>query len=50
MKDYHFILHTSLYFNKSILSRSTIYVILARQKGLPEEGILMSKHVGANHM
>ena len=39
-----------LYFNNSILSRSTIYVILARQEILPEDDALTSKHVGVNHM
>ena len=39
-----------LYFNISILSRSTIYVILARHVGLPEDDVLASKHVGANQM
>ena len=39
-----------LYFNNHILSRSTIYVILARHISLPEDGVLTSKHVGANHM
>ena len=37
-----------LYFNNSILSRSTIYVILARHEKLPEDEVLESKHVGAN--
>ena len=39
-----------LYFNNYILSRPTIYVILARHKGLPEDDVLTLKHVGANHM
>ena len=39
-----------LYFNNSILSRSTIYVILARHEELPEDDALTSKHVGANYM
>ena len=43
-----------LYFNNYILSRSTIYVILARHKGIPEgipeDDVLRSKHVGANHI
>ena len=39
-----------LYFNNSILSRSTIYVILARHEELPEDDVLTSKHVGVNHM
>ena len=39
-----------LYFNISILSRTTIYVILTRHEGLPEDDVLTSKHVGANHM
>ena len=45
----YFILYI-LYFNISILSRLTIYVILARHEVLPEDGILTSKHVEANHM
>ena len=32
------------------VSRSTIYLILARHKGLPEDDVLTSKHVAANHM
>ena len=39
-----------LYFNNSILSGSTIYVILARHEELPEDDVLTSKHVAANHM
>ena len=39
-----------LYFNNPVLSRSTIYVILARHQRIPEDDVLMSKHVGANHM
>ena len=46
---YNFILYI-LYFNNSVLSRTTIYVILARHKGLPEDDVLTSKHVVANHM
>ena len=45
----YFILYI-LYFNTYILSRSTIHVILARHKGLPEDDVLTSKHVGANPM
>jgi hypothetical protein len=43
-------IYNIIYFNNSILSRSTIYVILARHKGLPEDDVLTSKHVVANHM
>ena len=50
MKDCRFINYTLLYFNNSILSVSTIYLILARHKGLPEDDVLTSKHVAANHM
>ena len=32
------------------MQNQTIYVILARHKGLPEDDILTSKHVGTNHM
>ena len=39
-----------LHFNNYILLRSIIYVILARQKELPEDDVLTSKHVGANRM
>ena len=39
-----------LYFNNSILSRSIIYVILARHEELREDDVLTSKRVGANHM
>ena len=42
------ILHI-LYFNNYILSISTIHIILTRCKKLPEDDVLMSKHVGANH-
>ena len=51
MKDcyLYFVLHI-LYFNNYILSRSTIYVILARHEELPEDDLLTLKHVGANHM
>ena len=45
----YFILYILL-FNNYILSRTTIYVILARRKRLPEDGVLTSKHVAANHM
>ena len=44
----YFVFHI-LYFNNSILSR-TIYVILARHEELPEDDVLTSKHVGADHM
>ena len=37
------------YFNNYILSGSTIYVILVKHKGLPEDDVLTSKHVAANH-
>ena len=47
MKD--FVLRI-LYFNNSILSISTIYVIVARLEELPEDDVLTSKHAGANHM
>ena len=50
MNNCHFIPYILLYFNNSVLSRSTIYVILARHEGLPEDDVLTSKHVGANHM
>ena len=36
--------------NNYILSKSTVYVILARHKRFREDGVLTSKHVGANHM
>ena len=45
----YFVPHIS-YFNNSVLSRATIYVILARHEELPEDDVLASKHVGANHM
>jgi hypothetical protein len=45
----YFILNI-LYFNNSILSISTIYVMLARHEELPENYLLTSKHVAANHM
>ena len=45
----YFILYI-LYFNISILSRTTINVILARHEVIPEDDVLPSKHVGANHM
>ena len=55
MLQYHYVVavYTSvlmLYFNNSILSRSTMYVILARREELPEDDVLTSKHVGANRM
>ena len=31
-------------------ARTTIYVMLARHEGLPEDDVLKSKHVGANHL
>jgi hypothetical protein len=40
-------LHGSLH---SILSSSTIYMILAWHEDLPEDGLLTSKHVGANYI
>ena len=43
-----FLLHVITY--NSILLISKIYVILARHKGLPEDDVLTSKHVAANHM
>ena len=43
----YFVLHI-LYFNNSILLISTI--ILARHEELPEDDVLTSKHVAANHM
>ena len=49
MKYSYFVL-CILYFNISILSRLTIFVILARHKRLPEDDVLKSKHVVANHM
>ena len=51
MKDcyLYFVLHI-LYFNNYILLISTIYVILAMHEGLPEDDVLTSKHVVANHM
>ena len=45
----HFVLHI-LYFNIAILSLSTIYTILAKHEELPEDDVLTSKHVAANHM
>ena len=45
----HFVLRI-LYFNNSILSISIMYVILARHESPPEDDVLTSKHVGANHM
>ena len=50
MKNYLYLIIYILYFNNSILSISTIYVILAMHEGLPEEEVLTSKHVAANHM
>ena len=45
----YFILYI-LYFKNSILSRSTIYVILTTHEEFPEDDVLTSKHVAANHM
>ena len=36
-----------VYHTTRSLSKSTIYVILARHKMLPEDDVLSSKHVGA---
>ena len=33
-----------------LLSRTTIYVILARHEELAEDDVLTSEHVGENHM
>ena len=48
MNDYLYFIF--IYFNNYILSKSPIYVILARHKRLPEGDVLTSKHVIANHM
>ena len=44
-----YFIHYILYFNSSILSISTIYVILVRYEELHEDGVLMSNHVEADH-
>ena len=33
-----------------LLKTTTVYVILARHEGLPEDDVLTSKRVAANHM
>jgi hypothetical protein len=45
----YFVVHI-LYFNNSILSITTMYVILARHEELPEDEVLTSKHVAENNM
>ena len=50
MKGHLHLIFYILHFSNYILSRSTIYVILAKHKGLPEDDLLTSKYVGANHM
>ena len=56
LMTYNYVWFTTTCFNINTLSQGALHawlklnVILARHKELPEDDVLTSKHVGANHM
>ena len=49
-QDFFYILYFRIYVFNNFITTSIIYVISARNRKLPDDGVLTSKHVGASYI